>query len=544
MHAGEPGGERGAAAASPALQSTSRHALRDTRDTSDQAFSSPDEPTAPAVRPTAGGPVDGGPIRRVDGRVVPERVPWSPEPVAVRPVPEQVARGGGEGPPFGQGRAEGRHSAGDRRYPVWGAGGPVPVGAASGPAGVRGTVGGAGGSGDHAREAGGMRGTGDGDGGPAHTAGGTAAGDADAPTTAGRAAEPAGGPAGSDEGTTVLDRPGGPDPAPDGPDGDPSGDPDVDPDPGGAPTERLVLTLADGPTLREITAGAPMRPAEVARIGAELATVLAHQHQRGRPHGAVSPANVVVTRGGQPQLVDVGTDSGARPADDVHDLGLVLLTALNGSESGVVPTGIPRTLRRVLLAATDADPARRPTARQMVDMLAWVARDGAAAGPERPSGAGRTTWVVAAGAALVVLLGLSAVAVLRENPDLMAGPAAVPTTEPAPTPSAEPAPEPSPAPTAEAPPAEPVAPPTEIPAVPETPVLPTALPTAPPTELPGVLPTALPTELPSVLPTVVPTDIPGIDLPTALPELPEVPDLPAEADGLWDRFVDWVKGLF
>ncbi|MGE0295884.1 hypothetical protein [Pseudonocardia sp.] len=311
------------------------------------------------------------------------------------------------------------------------------------------------------------------------------------------------------------------------------------------PAERLVIALADGPTLRDVAARAPMRAGEVARIGSELATVLAHLHHRGHAHGAVSPANVVLAPRGQPQLVDVGDGAGARPADDVHDLGLVLLTALNGSDSGVVPTDVPRPLRRVLLAATDADPTRRPTARQMVDMLAWVARDdhpGAPPepGPRRGWSAG---WAVGVGALLLVLLGLAAVAVLRENPDPAANPT-VPTSEPAPAPAPEPTPVPTSAPTSVAVP-EPtpsVAPPvptptptvpvpTETPAVPETPVLPTALPTSLP---------ALPTGLPTALPTTLPT----IDVPTALPELPDVPDLPSEAGGLWDRFVEWVKSLF
>ncbi|MGE3662956.1 MAG: hypothetical protein AB7G09_16845, partial [Pseudonocardia sp.] len=189
------------------------------------------------------------------------------------------------------------------------------------------------------------------------------------------------------------------------------------------PAERLVLALADGPTLRDVAARAPMRVGEVARIGSELATVLAHLHHRGHAHGAVSPANVVLAPGGQPQLVDVGDGSGARPADDVNDLGLVLLTGLNGSDSGVVPTDVPRPLRRVLLAATDADPARRPTARQMVDMLAWVAREDHPGPPPPPRG--RTVgWLIGAGALLLVLLGLTAVAVLRENPEPTANPAA------------------------------------------------------------------------------------------------------------------------
>lgn len=292
--------------------------------------------------------------------------------------------------------------------------------------------------------------------------------------------------------------------------------------------ERLVIGMAGGPTLADVTADGPLSSREVVRIGADAATLLAHLHERGHPHGAVSAGNIVLA-GGRAQLVHVEatatravTDTGIgrhRPADDVHDLGVALTGALTGPDGGALPDDTPRTLRRALAAATETDPARRPTARQLADTLGWAARDEPRAAPEPWwSTSGTAAWAFGGAAALVVLLALIGVAVLRDDPAETASTAA-PITTAAPT-------------TAAADGTAPVSASAEPSA--------SAVPEATPSDVPPVLPTALPTALP--------TELPSIDLPTTLPELPtdlpELPELPSDAQGLWDRFVDWVKGMF
>jgi len=275
------------------------------------------------------------------------------------------------------------------------------------------------------------------------------------------------------------------------------------------PGERLVLGRGQGPTLGSLTATEPLTAREVVRIGVDVATVLAELHERGHAHGSVTPDNIVVSSTGA-QLVHAPgaaavTQTGvgpARPADDVADLGAVLGQALAGPYGGGIPQTTPRSLQRVLAAATESNPEQRPTARQMADMLAWVARDDPAP-PVEPGGSGRGVFIAAG--VLIVLLAVLGYIALRKGPvDAAAsGPGAIGTVASS---------------TATSAPGEP-----SVGAQPPRaePELPTALPE---------LPTAL-SELPTALP----------DLPTSLPNLPEVPP---EAQGIWDRFTAWVGQLW
>lgn len=276
--------------------------------------------------------------------------------------------------------------------------------------------------------------------------------------------------------------------------------------------DRLVIGLAHGPTLADVTAEEALAPREVVRIGADVARLLAQLHDRGHAHGAVTAANIVLPPGGRAQLVNVMA-SGTRavtqtgiglnwPADDVHDLGAVLIRALAGPGGGGIPEDTPRTLRRVLTAATETDPEQRPTARQVADMLGWAVRDQP---PAPPESGGSTKWIFVAAGVLIVLLALIGYGVLRDDPTQTAAPgttstpAAPPTTAVAAPTSAEPPPTPTPSPSPTA-------------SVPEPPLLPSGFPTA--------LPTSLPTSLPD------------------LPELP--PAAQGVAQGLWDQFTTWL----
>jgi eukaryotic-like serine/threonine-protein kinase len=77
----------------------------------------------------------------------------------------------------------------------------------------------------------------------------------------------------------------------------------------------LVMELIDGSTLEEATARAPLPPAEVARLGAAMATALHDVHRQGVVHLDLKPANVMFRPDGRAVLVDFGLSHHRRQPD-------------------------------------------------------------------------------------------------------------------------------------------------------------------------------------------------------------------------------------
>ena len=74
-------------------------------------------------------------------------------------------------------------------------------------------------------------------------------------------------------------------------------------------TDFLVMELVDGETLAARIARGPLPPAEVLRIGAQIADALDRAHRAGVVHRDLKPGNVMLTRSGA-KLMDFGV---ARP---------------------------------------------------------------------------------------------------------------------------------------------------------------------------------------------------------------------------------------
>lgn len=239
----------------------------------------------------------------------------------------------------------------------------------------------------------------------------------------------------------------------------------------------LVMELVDGPSLAQRLAEGPLSPDEVARIGAGLASALAHVHANGIVHRDVKPANVLLTADGLPKLADfgiarmaddrsdltgtgrtIGTASYLAPeqlsgtpvtgASDIYALGLVLLEALTGHRAypgtpteaawarlhrrPLIPVSLGPRWVHLLDAMTSTDPAARPDATQVAAELGTLATGRrvvppapvalAATGPVVHDGSpDRTRWylrsaLAAAGATALLLLSAGVAQVVGSGP--------------------------------------------------------------------------------------------------------------------------------
>ncbi|MGH3716448.1 MAG: protein kinase domain-containing protein [Micromonosporaceae bacterium] len=192
----------------------------------------------------------------------------------------------------------------------------------------------------------------------------------------------------------------------------------------------LVMDLVEGVDVRQrLRASGPMRAAEVAEIGAQIADALASVHAAGILHGDVKPGNIMVPANGGPaklgdfgvarrvQLPDTVTHAtpeyvapeviaGVKPtpASDVYSLGMVLYEMVcgrspyrGGSVTEVIerhascvpvqPAGMPDELWELVQRCVEPEPGNRPSAEQVAAALrplasALLGRPAAAPLPE------------------------------------------------------------------------------------------------------------------------------------------------------------------
>jgi serine/threonine-protein kinase len=231
----------------------------------------------------------------------------------------------------------------------------------------------------------------------------------------------------------------------------------------------LVMEFVDGPSLASLIARAPLAPADVRRIGVQIAEGLATAHACGVVHRDLSPDNVVL-RGGSLDnavLIDFGVAKrldatstvvgsgfagkldycspeqcglydGVDHRTDIYSLGLVLVAAALGRhlpmgsslahavkarETRPDLSAVPDELRADLQRLVEPDPARRPQSmREVAALLGYAA---AAPAPATAASAPRrAAWIVTGAVAMVALF----VAGIVIGPRLMAPSGGAPTT--------------------------------------------------------------------------------------------------------------------
>jgi hypothetical protein len=182
----------------------------------------------------------------------------------------------------------------------------------------------------------------------------------------------------------------------------------------------LVMEYLPSRSLAAVVAEqGPLTPVTVARVGSQAASALAAAHAAGIVHRDVKPANLLVGDDGTVKIADFGISHAAgdaavtrggivagtpaylapetaqgrqpTPDSDIFSLGSTLYAAVEGTPpfgeeadtalavlhrvaaADVPPPQHAGALTPVLLAMLRADPAQRPTARQVSDVLQAVA---------------------------------------------------------------------------------------------------------------------------------------------------------------------------
>ncbi|GAA1113341.1 serine/threonine-protein kinase [Nocardiopsis composta] len=206
----------------------------------------------------------------------------------------------------------------------------------------------------------------------------------------------------------------------------------------------IATEYIDGPTLQDaVTENGPRGGTDLHRLAVSTATALAAIHGAGVVHRDLKPENILLAADG-PRVIDFGiaravettsvTASGVvgtvgymapeqleglrlTPAVDVFAWGAVMAFAATGREAFAAPTQVARITRilsgapdtdgltepllPIVLACLEKDPARRPTARGLLDLLLDAPAAGGPAALPAPADGGADAEVSPDGATRV-----------------------------------------------------------------------------------------------------------------------------------------------
>jgi hypothetical protein len=112
----------------------------------------------------------------------------------------------------------------------------------------------------------------------------------------------------------------------------------------------VVTEWVDAPTLADVLAGGPLRPAQARRTAMEVAAALAAAHRQGLTHQCLTPENVLRTSQGQVKIAGLGVDAAIRGLDtaggeeaarrDTRGAAALLYAALTARWPGAQPTAL------------------------------------------------------------------------------------------------------------------------------------------------------------------------------------------------------------
>lgn len=150
----------------------------------------------------------------------------------------------------------------------------------------------------------------------------------------------------------------------------------------------IATELAEGMPLGEIMSRRALAVDETLELVRDLASILAHLHERGLVHDAVKPHAITMRTGARSFPIQLGSWRELRTGDgssDIHALGVLAYRAVTGRFPGLhVPElvpGVPGGVGALIVKMLSADPDDRPTSGEVMFVVGELSGDRALSGP-------------------------------------------------------------------------------------------------------------------------------------------------------------------